>query len=59
LPGIGPERAQQLLEKFGTVEKVMMASSDDLQTLEGIGPKTASGIRDVLQEEEVMVLRHE
>ena len=50
LPGIGPERAGQLLESFGSVEAVMRASLDQLEQIEGIGSKTAQGIREVLQE---------
>lgn len=50
LPGIGPSRAEQLLESFGTVEAVMMASQERLENVEGIGSKTAAAIRDVLQE---------
>jgi ERCC4-type nuclease len=48
LPGIGPERAEQLLERFVTVEKVISATQQDLETIDGIGPKTASAIRSVL-----------
>lgn len=48
LPGIGPERAEQLLDKFLTVEKVMSAAQADLEAIAGIGPKTASAIRSVL-----------
>jgi ERCC4-type nuclease len=48
LPGVGPERAEQLLEKFLAVEKVISAPQTDLETVTGIGPKTASAIRSVL-----------
>jgi ERCC4-type nuclease len=51
LPGIGPHRAEQLLDSFGCVEAVMMASPEALQTIRGIGAKTAAAIRDALQEE--------
>ncbi len=50
LPGIGPNRAEQLLDSFGTVEAVMTATQERLQEIEGIGTKTAAAIRDVLQE---------
>ena len=48
LPGIGPERAEKLLDKFLTVENVISAAQADLETIAGIGPKTASAIRSVL-----------
>ncbi len=50
LPGVGPARANQLLEKFGSVEAAMTASLEELEQVEGIGTKTATAIRDVLQE---------
>jgi DNA excision repair protein ERCC-4 len=50
LPGIGPDRAAQLLETLGSVEAVFTASQECLEDVEGIGPKIASGIRDVLRE---------
>jgi DNA excision repair protein ERCC-4 len=50
LPGVGPERARQLLEVFGSVESVMNARQAELEELDGIGPKTAQGIREILQE---------
>jgi DNA excision repair protein ERCC-4 len=53
LPGIGPMRASQLLETFGTVERVMTASLEELEQVEGIGSKTATAIREVLQETSV------
>ena len=50
LPGVGPSRALQLLEAFGSVEAVMTASAAKLEELDGFGPKTAQAIRDVLHE---------
>jgi len=50
LPGVGHERALRLLEKFGSVEKVMCASRDDLLKVEGIGAKTADRIRWAVNE---------
>jgi len=49
LPGIGPSRAAGLLERFERVEAVMTADAESLQTVEGIGPKTAASIRWVLK----------
>ena len=51
LPGVGPERAERLLETFGNVEGVMAASEEQLAEVPGIGPKTAASIRSVLREE--------
>jgi ERCC4-type nuclease len=45
LPGVGPDRALRLLEKFGSVEAVMRAGLEDLMAIEGIGAKTADRIR--------------
>ncbi|WP_330631300.1 DEAD/DEAH box helicase [Halocatena halophila] len=48
---VGPVTAQALLSAFGTVENVMTATEDDLQTVSGVGEVTASRIRDVLTAE--------
>lgn len=53
LPGVGPTRAERLLEAFGTVEAVMTAPVEDLTTVEGIGPKTAQSVRWVVEEKQV------
>ncbi len=45
LPGIGPERAERLLARFGSVERTMAASAEELAALEGIGPRIAEHIR--------------
>jgi DNA excision repair protein ERCC-4 len=45
LPGVGPDRAGRLLERFGTIEKVMTATEDELRAAAGIGEKTAHRIR--------------
>lgn len=45
LPGIGHERAIRLLDTFGSVERVISASSEELQVIEGIGKKIADKIR--------------
>ncbi len=45
LPGIGREMAKRLLDTFGNVEAVISATSEELQSVEGIGEKTAERIR--------------
>jgi len=50
LPGVGHERARRLLEKFGSVEAVMLASQNELLTVEGVGAKTANRIRWAVSE---------
>lgn len=49
LPGVGPERAARLLERFGSVQAVMTAPAEDLATVDGIGDKTAAKIRRILE----------
>jgi Fanconi anemia group M protein len=48
LPGVSAVLAERLLEHFGTVEKIMIASEKELQEVKGIGPEKAREIRRVL-----------
>jgi ERCC4-type nuclease len=41
LPGIGPARAANLLERFGSVQGVLPADTCEIASVPGIGPKTA------------------
>lgn len=50
LPGIGRDKAELLLEVFGSVEKVFTAGYEDLLEVKGIGRTTAQRIRDMVQE---------
>lgn len=50
LPGVGPERAARLLDRFGTVQDVTTASAQDLAAIDGIGESTAARIRWALEE---------
>src|SRR4051812_17022650 len=42
--GVGPLLRKALLERFGSAAAVLAASRSDLQSVEGIGPKTSSQI---------------
>jgi Fanconi anemia group M protein len=45
---IGPVVAKNLLRHFGTVERIMSASREELMAVELVGPKTADRIREVV-----------
>ena len=49
LPGIGPKTARLLWERFGSLEKMLEASVDDLAALPGFGPKKAAAAHQALQ----------
>ncbi len=51
LPGVGPELARRLLQKFKTVEGVFTASEKELKEVEKLGPKKAKEIRRILTKE--------
>jgi DNA processing protein len=46
LPSIGPVRISRLLDAFGNAEKILTASSSQLQRVDGIGAETAKLIAD-------------
>ncbi|MBV9734076.1 MAG: nuclease [Verrucomicrobia bacterium] len=48
LPAVGSDRAYRLLDYFGSVQACITATADELQKVPGIGPKTASAIRDLV-----------
>ncbi len=50
LPGVGPERAERLLERYGSVQAVMQASAEDLTAIDGLGETTAARIRWAVEE---------
>jgi len=50
LPGIGPQRAKKLLERFGNIKAVVSADIEELTSVEGIGNKTASNIKWLVSE---------
>jgi len=51
LPGISAVLAKRLLSHFGSVEKVMYASEEELREVHGIGKEKAGKIRKVLESE--------
>lgn len=50
MPSVGPAVARSLLKHFGSVEAVMMASLEELQEAELVGPKIAQRIREIVGE---------
>ena len=50
LPGVGRERAIRLLDRFGTVEGVIRASGEELESIDGIGKGIAQKIRWAVSE---------
>ncbi len=48
LPGIGPKLARALLGHFGSVRAVTNASLEELEEVEGIGPKKAGRVHAVI-----------
>ncbi len=48
LPAVGPSTAKALLEHFGTPEKVILATEDELMEIEGLGTTKARRIRKFL-----------
>lgn len=53
LPGIGPARAQALLDKFGTLQSVFTVSISELEETMGIGKYTAKKIISILNEDSI------
>jgi ERCC4-type nuclease len=51
LPEIGPAVARNLLRHFGSVEKIMAASREELMEVGLVGPKTADRIKEVVSGE--------
>jgi DNA processing protein len=48
--GVGPLLRKALLERFGTAAAVLAAPKDELQSVDGIGPKIAARIRAANEE---------
>lgn len=50
LPLVGPTLAKSLLEHFGSIQKLMNASKEELEKVEMVGPKKAAAILHVLSQ---------
>lgn len=50
IPGVGPETATLLRERFGTLKALAGAEDGELQSVPGIGPKKAKSIKKYLQD---------
>lgn len=50
IPGVGPDRATQLLVHFGSVRACLEADEDTLASIPGIGPTTARRIIETVEE---------
>jgi len=48
IPSVGSTVARNLLRHFGSVEKIMTASAQELQQVDLVGPKTAERIRELV-----------
>lgn len=53
LPLVGPKRAQDLLNHFGSIEKVITASPETLCCVDGIGMGTAEAINQMVRQNRV------
>ena len=51
LPGINTKIARRLLREFKTVRRIFEASNEELQEIEGLGPKKAESISSMLDEQ--------
>ena len=51
IDGVGAKKRKALLETFGTIDKIMSASEEDLCKAEGIGAELAKKIRAYFKEE--------
>jgi len=51
LPSVGPSLAKEMLQKFGSVSKVMSAQEEDLKQVDKVGDKIAQKIKEVLEKD--------
>lgn len=57
-PGVGIERAKRLLDRFGSIEAIVMASESELAAVHGIGKETAQAIRWSVRETQTAYLEN-
>ena len=50
IPGVGPDRALRLLDHFGSIEQIALATPTALAEIKGIGDKTAQSIHWAVHE---------
>ena len=48
IPSVGPRVARNLLKHFGSIERIMTASQEELHEVEMVGPKIAERIRELV-----------
>ena len=51
IPGVGKIKRRALIEKFGTIDRIMRASPKELAETEGVGDGLAAAIRKYFEEE--------
>ncbi|MBI5065783.1 DEAD/DEAH box helicase [Candidatus Woesearchaeota archaeon] len=51
LPNVGPQIGKSLLNHFKTLQKIFTANEEELKKVEGVGEKTAKGIKEVSEKE--------
>ena len=51
IDGVGAKKRKALLDTFGTIDKIMSATEEELCKVEGIGPELAKKIRTYFKEE--------
>ncbi len=48
--GVGPKKRAALLEKFGTIDKIMRAGEEELASTPGIGPALAAAVKKFFED---------
>ena len=51
IPGVGKIKRRALIEKFGTIDRIMRASTEELAQAEGIGEMLAATIKKYFEED--------
>ena len=52
IPGLGPSRRSELVKHFGSVKKMKAASVEQIEEVNGVGPKLAATIYEHLHKGE-------